>query len=96
VSIFTTAVSKIFGTAPRSLASGAAVVVDARGHSTLSIVAGAGATVTVSRVDSVSASAHTTGPNTFDVTAGTHSATDVDWPYYRISASGGSARYALL
>lgn len=99
MSIYADAVQKTFGPGAivQTLAASGAITVDARGMAKLSVIAGTGATVTVSRVDSADADAHTTGTeNTFDVAANTIETIDVDWPFYRISSAGGDARFALL
>jgi hypothetical protein len=86
---------KIFGVLPQPLVSGSAVVVDARGEATLTIITGAGCTATISRVDTDAAVANTTVGD-FTVAASTLSQTPVDWAYYRISAAGGDLRYCLV
>lgn len=79
-----------------SLADTGVVNVDARGFLNLTVVSGAGCTTTVSRVDSLGATSHTTGTeNSFTVAAGVRTVTEVDWPFYRISAAGGPSRYCL-
>lgn len=89
--------SKVFGATARSIGDGQAVTVDARGMASLTVIAGTGATVTVSRVDSKTASAHTTGDgNSFTVAADARETIPVDWPYYRISTAGGACRYSLI
>jgi hypothetical protein len=74
---------------------GAAVVVNARGFASLTIITGSGCTATISRVDSESAGANTGGASDQTVAATTKSVITVDWPFYRLSASGGDFRYAL-
>lgn len=87
--------SRVFRQKVYSLAAGEAVVIDARGLSTITVITGAGATATVSRVDDDGASAHTTGTeNQFTVAATTRTATTIDWPFFRVSVSGGSCRVA--
>lgn len=89
--------SKVFGASARSLADGQGVTVDARGMASLTVIAGAGATVTVSRVDTKNADAHTEGEgNSFTVAATERETIPVDWPYYRISTAGGACRYSLI
>lgn len=79
-----------------TLTDGQAIVVQALGRSVLTVIAEAGATATVSRVDAIDASAHTTGShNQFEVAATNRTATNVDWAFYRISSSGGTVRWAL-
>lgn len=77
-----------------SLTDGQAVTLDARGLSRLTIEAGALATVTLSRVDSATATAHTAQTET--VNADSRSVIDVDWPFYRIDTAGGPARIAMV
>lgn len=79
-----------------TLAAGEAVNVDARGFLNLSVITATGCTATVSRVDSLAASAHTTGNNQFTVNEETLSTTEVDWAFYRISAAAAGLRYALV
>jgi hypothetical protein len=89
-------IQKVFGAAVVALAASGAVVVDARGMSSLTVITAAGATATVSRVDSATAGAHTSGAeNSFTVAASTRTVTAVDWPFYRVSVAGGAARVAL-
>lgn len=91
------AVFKTFRQLPRVLGDGAVEVFDARGMAQLTVITGAGCTVTVSRVDTNDATEHTTGTeNQFSVAASTRTATAVDWPFYRVSASGGTARAAMV
>lgn len=79
------------------LADGQAIVLPASDAIRLTVIAGAGATVTVSRVDDQNAVAHTVGAeNQFTVAAATLLVTEVDWPYYRISVAGGSCRVAMV
>lgn len=69
----------------------------AQGMARITVITGAGCTATVSRVDSSTASAHTTGTqNSFTVAPTTATITTVDWPYYRVSASGGSCRVGII
>ena len=80
-----------------NLAAGEAFVVDTSGSERFSIIAGAGATVTYSRVDSKDADAHTTGTENQDTVAATTIETiDTDWPFYRVSVAGGSCRIAAV
>ena len=81
---------------PEDLADGDAVNRDARGCVYLTVIAGSGATVTVSRVAGMDAAAHGTGAFAVDtVAAGTRETYQVDWPYLRISVAGGTASFAL-
>lgn len=83
--------------AVKDLASGAAVVIDARGMKYITVITGSGATATVSRVDTPTASAHTTGTeNSFTVAATTKTATAVDWPFWRVSVASGPCRIGLV
>ena len=81
-----------------ALDDGAAVVAPVtEGEVNLTVITAAGATATVSRVDSVDASAHTAGAtNQFTIAATTRIVTPVDWPFYRVSVAGGSCRVALI
>lgn len=82
---------------PFTVADGAQICLDASGLRLVTIIAGAGATVTVSRVDAPDASAHTTGTqNSFTVAADTRTATTIDWPFYLISVAGGPCRVASV
>lgn len=76
-----------------ALADGDARTLDARGCATITLIADAGCTLTYSRVDAPDASAHTTGTeNGTTVAADTRSSFTVDWPFWRVSAAGGTAR----
>lgn len=88
---------KVFGSVVTALAASEATVIDARGMSQLTIITGSGATATYSRVDTHSASAHTTGTQNGDtVAATTKLVIPVDWPFYRISVAGGTCRIGLV
>jgi hypothetical protein len=64
---------------------------------TLTVIAGPGAVVTVSRVDSNDASTHTTGiHNQFTVLEETLLSVAVDWPFYRVSVTDGNCRVAVV
>jgi hypothetical protein len=64
---------------------------------TLTVIAEAGAVVTVSRVDSVDTSTHSAGAhNQFTVAAETRTTMTVDWPFYRVSVVGGDCRVASV
>jgi hypothetical protein len=80
----------------KALADGESFVFDVRGALRLTVITGAGADATVSRVDSVAASAHTTGVNAFTVAENTKTTTDADWPFYRVSVAGGACRVAIV
>ena len=76
---------------PTALEDGDAVNVVTFGCRYLTVIPGAGATITVSRIDSYQAGSHGTPAAT-----GTDTETiDVDWAYYRISTAGGDARFCL-
>jgi hypothetical protein len=61
------------------------------------VITGAGATATVSRVDDEYASEHTSGAaNQFSVAASTRTVTPLDWPHYLVSVAGGSCRVATV
>lgn len=81
----------------KTLADGEAINVDCRRAVRITVITAAGATATVSRVDSGGAAAHTTGAkNQFTVAGDARTTTDVDWPFYRVSVSGGSCRVGLV
>lgn len=85
------------GAGVTTIPSGGAAVFDARLCLYFSIITDATCTVTYSRVDSPTASAHTTGAaNQGTLTSGTILTLPVDWPWYRISTSGGTCRVSLL
>lgn len=81
-----------------TITAGTAVVLDARMCKTLTIISGTGATVGYSRVDSPTASAHTTGTENAvtGITANTKTVVTVDWPFYRINTAGGPCRISLV
>lgn len=80
-----------------SIAAGAALVIDARHCRNLTIITGAGATATYSRVDSPTAIAHVSGAeNGGTVAATTKLVTVVDWPWYRIDSAGGTTRVGIV
>lgn len=67
------------------------------GEINLTVITGAGATATISRVDGVDATAHTAGAtNQFTVAAETRAVTPVDWPHYLVSVAGGDCRVATV
>jgi hypothetical protein len=82
-----------------SVALGGATTIDARNAVAVIVRAGTGATVTVSAVDSIGASVHTTGAeNTVDVAANTFAnlfSVLGAWPFYRVSSAGGTARVGV-
>jgi hypothetical protein len=80
------------------LTDGQKVVVSAEGGwQKLTVITGAGAVATVSRVDSNNVTDHTPGAtNQFAVAAATRIITDVDWPHYLVSVAGGDCRVGLI
>jgi hypothetical protein len=86
--------ARMFGLKVITLAAGEAIVLDVRGMGTLTMIAGAGATITWSRVDTSDAGAHVGAGTTIAATE--VSAISVDWPFVRISVAGGSARVAAV
>ena len=80
--------ARIFEGEVATVATATPRVFDARGMSYLNVVAGAGGTVTVSKVDTADASAHTAET----VTEFPHA---VEWPFYRVTATTQPARVAL-
>lgn len=86
---------KVFGVLPQTLASGASIVVDGRGGATLTVIAGAGASVVVSRVDTATAVAATTIGD-YTVSASTISQLPIDWAFYLITTTGGACRYCIV
>ena len=81
---------------PVQLADGEATVEDMRGCVGVSVITGTGATATVSRVDSPTATAHGTGARAVGtVAATTLTSYTVDWPYLRISTAGGPATVSV-
>lgn len=82
-----------------TLAAGQSLVVQAdngRPGRNMTVIAGAGATVTVSRVNNHNSDSHEAGGGQFEVAAGTMTVTPVDWPFYRVSVAGGSCRVAVV
>jgi len=77
------------------LADGDAVTVPTAGATRMAIKLGAGATLTWSPVDTQDAAAHDTDHDTA-VSVQPTVATEVAWPYHRISAAGGTVRVAFL
>lgn len=87
---------KTFAHTALSIASGASAVIDTRGMSAVTGVTGAASSATISRVDSATAGANSadTAANQ-NVSSGTRSVLTVDWPFFRITASGGSVWVGL-
>ena len=81
---------------PDQLLAGEAINRDVRGCVGISAIAGAGATVTVSRIDSLDATAHGTGARAVGTVAATTLGTfTVDWAFVRISTAGGPATVSV-
>lgn len=87
---------RIFGHMPSVVEANDWIVLDARGFGTLTVVAGSGCTVTVTRVDNEE------GLNLSDESGvldeiGPDEAFPfpVDWPFYHVAPVGGSCRVAL-
>lgn len=59
----------------------------------LTIIPGTGSTVTYSKVDSEDATAHDTATQD---TTGVELTIEADWPFYRVSTAGGTARVAVV
>ena len=81
------------------LNNGQAYTINATNAIRLTVITGAGATAVISRVDSNSQTVdHTVGAENreTDVTANTKKVIDVDWPFYKVSVTGGSCRVALI
>lgn len=76
-----------------TLSSGTGVTLNTTGMARITILPGAGATVTYSMVDTKTETSHDAGTST-NVT--TPTTLDVEWPYYRITTAGGSARVAAV
>lgn len=88
---------KVFGVGVLELADGESEVIDARAMAKMTVVAGSGATATISRVDSPDATADGPGfGDPADVAAESLSTIDVDWPFYRITSTGGPTRVGLV
>ena len=80
-----------------ALSGSASVTLDLHGLGSFSVVTDASSSVTVSRVDSPSASAHISGARQFTVTANSLQVTPVDWPFVYVSVSGsGTATVAAI
>jgi hypothetical protein len=88
IGVQNTAQSKIFDASVTTLADTEGVTVDVRGLKALSIMPGAGATVTYSRVDTSGAAAHGDG----QATTAAFLSLDVQWPFYRVTTAGGSCK----
>lgn len=93
----TSIAQKLYST-PVTVTTAAGANFDARGYSYFTILAPTGSTVTYSRVMSMSASSHNSDPATAQgtVASNTMSAVAVDWPFYRVTTSGGSCQVSLV
>lgn len=87
---------KVYAHSALSIGSGASGVIDTRGMTALTVVTSAASSATISRVDSATAGSNSgdTAAN-HTVTPGSRSVLTVDWPFFRITASGGSVRVGL-
>lgn len=72
------------------VAAGTGIIFGARELTQVTFIAGAGCTLTYSRVDSPTANAHVAPTAT--VSAGTKTTIPADWPWYYVDAAGGSGR----
>ena len=90
------AATKHFGHTPRTLAAGTSAVIDTRNFSRITITTEAASTATVSRVNSVTAVANSAAvAQNFTVAAATRGVTAVDWPFFRVTAAGGTVHVGL-
>lgn len=80
---------------PRVIASGAAAWFDARGMARMTVVAGAGATVTWDRVSGPT-SMTAIGTTITPPEAGAAVVLEVEWPWYYVTTTGGTATVALV
>ncbi len=81
---------------PRTLTAGTSIVLDLRGVGAITIITSAGATATISRVNSAAAVADSTDTAANQsFSANTRTKVGVDWPYFRVTAAGGSVRVGL-
>lgn len=79
---------------PVTLAAGEGQTFDIRGNRGVNIIAGAGATATYSKVDSLSASAHDTATDA-TVAAGSEAFVE-KWAFIRVSSAGGNTRVCVV
>ena len=79
---------------PVTLAADAAQVFDIRGNRGIQIIAGAGATVTHSKVDALDANAHDAATDA-TIAAGTEGFVE-KWAFIRVSTAGGSCRCCVV
>ena len=88
---------KTFGGFVGTLAAGENIVVPAAGMSALTVIPDTGATVVITRVDSMTG---TPSGDAWDqlatAAAETVESNPVDWPYYYLACSGGTARWSLV
>lgn len=79
-----------------TVAAGEAVNVDARhGKLNISVICGAGATATLNRIAALDATSAVDGDAQVACGAGVTS-TPLDWPFYRVVVSGGTATVAVV
>lgn len=88
------ALARMFSGSVKTLAASSSITVDARG-SFLTVIVPTGGTVDISRVDSASASAHTTGAQNAQTLAANTRTTfsGLEWGFYRLTANTQPARY---
>lgn len=92
-----TIMRKQHGELPMTVEDGGAWTFDTRFRARIAVITEAGATATISRVDTETATVHTTGAtNQWTVPESTQQVYDVDWPFYRVSVAGGNCRVALI
>lgn len=77
------------------LEDGEAETVPTAGAAKFEVILDAGATVTISRVDALTAGAHRTG-DTEDISTSTTTPREVRWPFYRVSVAGAGASIAFF
>lgn len=89
--------SRLFGGNVTTLAAGEAETFDCRGMAAITIITGAGATATYSRVNDETDAAHVTGAENGSTVAATTKLTiPTDWPFIRVSSAGGATRVAMV
>lgn len=85
---------------PVELATGEAANFDCRGCMRLVVMTDAGCTATIERLPTKDATAGDAGYDAavtdISVAADTLQVTDVDWPFYRVGASGGSCTVSVV
>lgn len=77
--------------APQTLASGAAINIEIWRGIRLTVIPGSGSTVTISKIDNLGVAAHDSATSE---STGVELTRTIDWPFYRVSSSGGTARVA--